>query len=195
LRQTLETPTEILLKVAKYKHQAALPGFIIIAISFFGIDIFSELYFLKYLSLIGLFWFIFIMAIYRINKIIVINNDGNPVAPIDGKVVAITEINDNIVVKIKRSLFERIDIRQSLSEDFVVTNNQNICVENGTKNITYCINGWKTILIRNTPKIKSNIMGVIIGNGNCVYTFPKSFKKAINIGDKTSAGETIIAYV
>jgi len=165
------TPVEYLTKLQKLKYKAAIFPILLIAISF-GLNIIFELDQAKYLSIIGLLWYIFIIMKFRVNR----NHPPTTkneiiLSPIYGK---ITKIENNLIT-IKKGIFHSADLRYA---------GQNIEVNIDSKHVKY---------FEDQPDLAGKLIGIIFSSANGFCRIPDDWKIEINIGEKVTAGETILA--
>ena len=164
------TPVEYLTKIQKLKYRAAIFPILLVIISF-GLNMIFELDQAKYLSIIGLIWYIFIIIQFRVRRNYPPESETEIIlSPIYGKV---TKIEDNSIA-IKKGFFQAADIRYS---------GQNIEVK---------IDSPKVIYFEKQPTLTGKLIGVVSSSATCVCEIPKGWNIEINLGDKVVAGETIL---
>ena len=165
------TPIEYLTKIQKLKYKAAIFPILLVIISF-GLNMIFEFDQAKYLSVIGLIWYIFIIIQFRVRRNYPPESETEIVlSPIYGKV---TKIEGNSIT-IKKGLFHAADIRHS---------GQNIEVIIKSKQVNY---------FEEQPSLAGRLIGVISSSGICICGIPEGWKIELNVGDKVAAGETILA--
>ena len=92
------TPVEYLTKIQKLKYKAAIFPILLVIISF-GLNMIFELDQVKYLSIIGLIWYILIIIQFRVRRNYPPESETDIIlSPIYGK---ITKIEDNSITIIK----------------------------------------------------------------------------------------------
>ena len=165
------TPVEYLSKIQKLKYKAAIFPILLVIISF-GFNMIFELDQAKYLSIIGLIWYIFIIIRFRVRR----NYPPESVteiilSPIYGKV---TKIENNSIT-IKKGVFQSADIRYP---------GQNIEVKIDSGKVTY---------FEEQPALTGKLIGVLPSPVICICEIPDDWEIEINIDDKVIAGETIMA--
>ena len=165
------TPSEYLTKIQKLKYKAAIFPILLVIISF-GSNILFELDQVKYLSIIGLIWYIFIIVKFRIRKNYPPESEAEIIlSPIYGKIVKI----EGNSITIKKGIFQSADIRYT---------GQNIKVKIGSKKVNY---------FEERPTLAGKLIGVISSSAICICEIHGEWNIEINIGDKVVAGETILA--
>jgi hypothetical protein len=165
------TPVEYLTKIQKLKYKAAIFPILLVIISF-GLNMIFELDQVKYLSIIGLIWYILIIIQFRVRRNYPPESETDIIlSPIYGK---ITKIEDNSITIIK-GFFQAADIRYS---------GQNIEVK---------INSQKTTYFEQQPTLLGKLIGIVSSSAICICEIPEDWKIEINTDDKVIAGETILA--
>ncbi len=165
------TPSEYLTKIQKLKYKAAIFPILLVIISF-GLNILFELDQVKYLSIIGLIWYIFIIIKFRIRNNYPPESETEIIlSPIYGRIVKI----EGNSITIKKGIFQSADIRYA---------GQNIKVKIGSKKVNY---------FEERPTLVGKLIGMISSPAICICEVPEEWKIEINIGDKVVAGETILA--
>lgn len=165
------TPVEYLTKIQKLKYKAAIYPILLVIISF-GFNMIFEFDQAKYLSVIGLIWYILIIIQFRVRRNYPPESETNIVlSPIYGKVVKIEENS----ITIKKGFFQSADFRYS---------GQNIEVKIISKQVNYF--DEQAILI-------GKLIGIIPSSAICICEIPNDWKIEINTGDKVVAGESILA--
>ncbi len=165
------TPIEYLTKLQKLKYRAAIFPIILVFVSF-GINIIFEIDQAKYLSIIGLLWYIIIIMKFRVRRNYPPESKSEIIlSPIYGKII---KIDDNLIT-INKGVFQPADLRYS---------GQNIEVEIKSKQV---------IFFEDQPTLIGKLIGVISSSAFCICAIPNEWKIEINIGDKVVAGETILA--
>jgi len=165
------TPIEYLTKIQKLKYKAALFPILLVFISF-GFNMIFKIDQAKYLSIIGLIWYIFIIIQFRVRRNYPPENEKEIVlSPIYGKV---TKIEDNSIT-IKKGYFQSADIRYA------------------GQNIEVNINSKKAIYFEEQYTLTGKLIGVITSSAICICKIPDDLKIEIDIGNKVVAGETILA--
>ena len=170
-RMSEYTPVEYLTKIQKLKYKAAIFPILLVFISFV-LNITLELDQAKYLSIIGLIWYIFIIIQFRVRRNYPPENENKIVlSPIYGKV---TKIEDNSIT-IKKGFSQSADIRYA---------GQNIEVK---------MESAKVIYFEEQPTLTGKLIGVLTSSAMCICKIPDDWNIEINIDDKVIAGETILA--
>ncbi len=165
------TPIEYLTKILKLKYRAAIFPILLVIISF-GLNMIFELDQAKYLSIIGLIWYILIIIQFKVRRNYPPESETEiALSPIYGK---ITKIEDNTIT-IKKGFFQAADIRYS---------GQNIEVKINSKKVTY---------FEEQPKLTGKLIGIVSSSAICICTIPENLIIQIKIDDKVVAGETILA--
>ena len=165
------TPVEYLTNIQKLKYKAAIYPILLVIISF-GFNMIFELDQAKYLSIIGLIWYIFIIIKFRVRRNFPPESEIEIIlSPIYGK---ITKIEDNFIT-IKKGIFNSADIRFA---------GQNIKVKIISKQVNY---------FEERPTIAGRLIGIISSSAICICEIPEDWKIEINSGDKVVAGESILA--
>ncbi len=165
------TPVEYLSKIQKLKYKTAVFPILLVIISF-GSNLLFDIDQAKYLSVIGLIWYIFIIIQFRITRNFPPESETKIIiSPIYGKV---TKIEDGSIT-IKKGIFRSADIRYA---------GQNIEVKIKSKQVNY---------FEDDPSLAGRLIGVISTPAICICEIPNDWKIKINIGDKIVAGETILA--
>lgn len=165
------TPVEYLTKIQKLKYKAAIFPILLVFISF-GLNMIFELDQAKYLSIIGLIWYILIIIQFRVRRNYPPESETEIIlSPIYGKVI---KIEDNLI-SIKKSFFQAADIRYS---------GQNIEVKINSKKVTY---------FEEHPTLTGKLIGVVSSSTMCICEIPENWSIQINVDDKVVAGETILA--
>ena len=165
------TPVKYLSKIQKLKYKAAIFPILLVIISF-AFNMIFELDQAKYLSIIGLIWYIFIIIRFRVRR----NYPPESVteiilSPIYGKV---TKIENNSIT-IKKGVFQSADIRYP---------GQNIEVKIDSRKMTY---------FEEQPALTGKLIGVVPSSAMCICEIPENWNIQITIGDKVIAGETMLA--
>ena len=165
------TPVEYLTKIQKLKYKAAIFPILLVVISFV-LNILFELDQAKYLSIIGLIWYIFIIIQFRVRRNYPPESETEIVlSPIYGRV---TKIENNSIT-IKKGVFQAADIRYP---------GQNIEVKIDSRKVTY---------FEEQPTLTGKLIGVVSSSAMCICEILDDWKIEINIGNKVVAGETILA--
>lgn len=165
------TPVKYLTKIQKLKYKAAIFPILLVVISFV-LNMFFELDQAKYLSIIGLIWYIFIIIQFRVRRNYPPESETEIVlSPIYGRVSKI----ENNSITIKKGFFQSADIRYL---------GQNIEVK---------IDSRKVIYFEEQPTLNGKLIGVVPSSAMCICKIPVGWKIEINIDDKVIAGETILA--
>lgn len=165
------TPVEYLAKIQKLKYKAAIFPILLVIISF-GLNILFELDQVKYLSIIGLIWYIFIIIKFRVRRNYPPESESEIIlSPIYGKIIEI----EGSSITIKKGIFQSADIRYT---------GQNIEVKIKSKKVNY---------FEEQTTLAGKLIGVISSSAICICEVPEDWKIEINIDDKIVAGETILA--
>ena len=165
------TPVEYLTKIQKLKYKAAIFPILLVIISF-GLNMIFELDQAKYLSIIGLIWYILIIMQFRVRRNVPPESELKIIlSPIYGKV---TKIDDNCIT-IKKGFFQPADIRYA------------------GQNFDVIIQSKQAIFFEEQPSLAGKLIGVISSSAICICKIPEEWKVEINIGDNVVAGETILA--
>ena len=165
------TPVEYLAKIQKLKYKAAVFPILLVIISF-GTNLLFDIDQAKYLSVIGLIWYIFIIIQFRITRNYPPESETEIIlSPIYGKVTKI----EGGSITIKKGSFQSADFRYT---------GQNIEVKIKSKQVTY---------FEDQPSLAGRLIGVISTSAICICEMPTDWKIEINVGDKVVAGETILA--
>ncbi|MCK5050096.1 MAG: hypothetical protein KAS53_00045 [Candidatus Cloacimonetes bacterium] len=165
------TPVEYLTKIQKLKYKAAIFPILLVIISF-GLNLIFEIDQAKYLSVIGLIWYIFIIIRFRITRNYPPESETkNILSPIYGKVIKIEDSS----ITIKKGIFQSADFRYT---------GQNIEVKIKSKQVNY---------FEDQPSLTGRLIGIISSSVICICEIPNDWKIEITIGDKVVAGETILA--
>ncbi len=165
------TPVEYLSNIQKLKYKAAIFPILLVFISF-GLNLLFEIDQAKYLSVIGLIWYIFIIIQFRVRRNYPPESETKIVlSPIYGRV---TKIENNSIT-IKKGVFQAADIRYS---------GQNVELTIESKKVTY---------FEERPTLTGKLIGVITSSAIFICKIPDDWKIEINIDDKVIAGETILA--
>jgi len=165
------TPASYLSKVQKLKYKVAIFPILLVFISFiinmtFGIDQ------VKYLSVIGLVWYIIIIMKFRVKKAYPHKKENKILlSPIHGKIIKIEENS----ISIKRGIFDPADLRYS---------GQEMEVDLSSNNIKY---------FEEEPEVPGKLIGIILSSGICKCSVPNDWEIVVRSGEKVSAGETILA--
>ncbi len=165
------TPVEYLSKIQKRKYKAAIFPILLVILSF-GLNILFELDQVKYLSIIGLVWYIFIIMKFRVRRNYPPESKFEIIlSPIYGK---ITKIEDSLIT-IKKGIFQSADIRYT---------GQNIEVRIKSNRVSY---------FEDQTTLAGKLIGIVSSSAICICKIPKNWKIDIISGDKVVAGETILA--
>lgn len=165
------TPVEYLTKIQKLKYKAAIFPILLVIISF-GLNMIYQLDQVKYLSILGLIWYILIIIRFRIRRNVPPKNESEIIlSPIYG---TITKIDINMIT-IKKGLFQAADIRYP-------------GYEINLKFTSKFIN-----LFEKKPNLAGKLIGVVSCKSKCVCTIPDDWNINVHPGDKVIAGETILA--
>ncbi|MEA2096791.1 MAG: hypothetical protein U9P73_08900 [Candidatus Cloacimonadota bacterium] len=165
------TPVEHLTKIQKLKYRAAFFPILLVIISFvlnmiYGIDQ------TKYLSIFGFIWYLIIIIQFRVRRNYPPESKTEiALSPIYGKV---SKIEDRSIT-IKKGFFQSADIRYA---------GQNIEVTIRSKQAKY---------FEDQPSLAGRLIGVISSSGICICGIPEGWKIELNVGDKVTAGESILA--
>ncbi len=194
------TPPETILLISKLKFLRALVPLAIIIVALI-LQNYYDLDNARYLSLLALGYFLFIMLIYRINKTIDETDRDSLLSPIYGKVVSLEDEKAYSLITIKKSFLHPADIRLSQDNDTIESSNhsseKNRKVQELSSDNRYSLNRWQLTgknvhYFPATNRIKGTLIGIIPGNGLCRYRLPKNFSLHVDLGDKLSAGISII---
>ncbi|MCD6176913.1 MAG: hypothetical protein J7K29_03640 [Candidatus Cloacimonetes bacterium] len=165
------TPIEYLTKIQKLKYKASIFPILLVIISF-GLNMIFELDQAKYLSIIGLIWYILNIIRFRVRRNYPPENKNEIIlSPIYGKVIKI----ENNLITIKKGLFQAADIRYS---------GKNIVVKIKSEHINY---------FEDQPSLVGKLIGIISSSAICICEITNNYKIEINVGNKVVAGETILA--
>ena len=165
------TPAEYLTKIQKLKYRAAIFPILLVIMSF-GLNMVFAFDQAKYLSVIGLIWYILIIIQFRVRRNYPPESETEIIlSPIYGKVI---KIEDNSIT-IKKGFFQAADLRYT---------GQNIEIKIESKKVTY---------FDEQPTLTGKLIGVVSYSAICICEIPESWKTEVNIGDKIVAGETILA--
>ena len=165
------TPIEYLTKIQKLKYKAAIFPILIVFISF-GLNIIFKIDQAKYLSIIGLIWYIFIIIQFRVRRNYPPESvTGIVLSPIYGKV---TKIEDNSII-IKKNFFQAADIRYS------------------GQNIEMKIKSTKVIYFEEQPTLTGKLIGVVLSSAICICKIPDDLKIEVDLDEQVVSGETILA--
>lgn len=164
------TPVEHLTKIQKLKYRAAIFPILLVIISFV-VNMTLGFEPIKYVSLIGLFWYVFIIMKFRIKRAYPSENKNKIlISPVHGKIV---KIEGNFIT-IKRGFFDAADLRFS---------GQELDVEFDTKRVIY---------FEEKPTTPGKLIGVILAPAICKISVTEGWKILVKAGDKISAGETVL---
>lgn len=165
------TPVEYLTNIQKLKYKAAIFPILLVFISF-GLNLLFEIDQAKYLSVIGLIWYILIIIQFRVRRNYPPESETEIIlSPIYGRV---TKIENNSIT-IMKGVFQAADLRYS---------GQNIELKINSKKVTY---------FEEQPTLTGKLIGVVSSSATCICEIPAGWKIEINIDDKVIAGETILA--
>ena len=165
------TPVEYLTKIQKLKYKSAISPILLVFISF-GLNIIFELDQAKYLSIIGLIWYIFIILKFRVRRNYPPKSENEIIlSPIYGRIIKIE--NNSIIIK--KGFFQPADMRYA---------GQSIEVKIESKQVSY---------FEEQPNIAGRLIGIIASSAICICKIPEDWKIEKNIGDRVVAGETILA--
>ena len=165
------TPVEYLTKIQKLKYKAAIFPILLVIISF-GLNMIFELDQAKYLSVIGLIWYILIIIQFRVRRNYPPESETEiMLSPINGKVFKIEENS----ITIKKGFFQAADIRYS------------------GQNVEIKIDSPKMTFFEEQPILIGKLIGIVSSSAMCICKIPENWDIQITIGDKVIAGETILA--
>ncbi|MBT4331948.1 MAG: hypothetical protein HOD64_01610 [Candidatus Cloacimonetes bacterium] len=168
---SVHTPTDYLAKLQKIKYRAAIFPILLVFASF-GINIIFEIDQAKYLSIIGLLWYLLIIMRFRISRNHLPESKNEILlSPIYGKIVKI----DGNIITIKKGIFQPADLRYS---------GHIFDVEIKSKQIKY---------FEDQPHLAGKLFGVVSTSALCICTIPNGWKINAKFDDKVVSGETILA--
>lgn len=153
---------DIFIKIKKLEFKYLLVPLLLIIANFILVYIYKMVH-LKYISIGLLIIYFFIKLLFRISRIDVEISDKQIKAPVCGTV---QEIQSNEIV-IKKSLFDKSDIRKSNAEFLFIKGKPHILQDNTTQ---------------------SALIGVVPGIALCKVTLPQNSKIKVKTGDKVKAG-------
>lgn len=166
-------PDNFLLKIQKQKYKAGFFPILLVVISF-ALNMMFQIEFLKYTSLLGLALYILVAMIYKVNKAVPPISDKEIIlAPMSGKIL---NINNNSII-IKKSLFSSVDLR---------------CSNTDGNKLIYWKHG-KFLFFTKDDFIPGNLTGMVAGNAECEVNISENFQIEIEVGNKVTAGESILA--
>ncbi|MCF7857794.1 MAG: hypothetical protein K9N07_00515 [Candidatus Cloacimonetes bacterium] len=167
------TPLEYVTKIQQLKYKTAVFPILLVIISF-GLNFFFALDLVKYLTLIGLVWYIIILMIFRIKRNYPPLSDSEIiVAPIYGK---ISKIEGNVIT-ITKSYFQPADLRYS------------------GVNTTTDFDSTRVRYFEADPQLTGRLIGVVPAKTKCTCEIPIDWGINVNVGEKVVAGGTILAMI
>jgi hypothetical protein len=167
-------PVEILLKIQKLKYNEAIVPILLI-LSGFVINFIKPYSFVKYLSLLGFFLYLFITLKYHVKKNIPPVEDNIVLSPVYG-LVKKADIETNLLV-IKKGFLSPADYR---------------CNSNDEKVEIQVKEGKLTILAEDSC-LPGKLIGILPLTALLICKFPQDYLITISPGQKLISGETILA--
>ena len=170
------TPVSYLLKAQKLKYRASLIPILLVILGLF-LSSYTKLSYAKYISLLGLIGYFLVILKFRIHKRISPTIEETVIyAPIHGKIISVSENDDNIIVTFAKGLFQPVEIRCPSAEKNVVIS---------------CEKGQISWFERSAFKPKK-MVGIVHAAAIVKISFPKEYKFLLPNGSKVIAGETEI---
>lgn len=165
-------PFEVISKIHSQKYKTAIIAFVLVATGFL-LNLLLNISWAKYLTLFGLLVYIFILIIFKFNKIIPEITAGEIVSPINGKIIS---ISDNEII-IEKGIFSPAEFR--------------IASEDPLFSLT-CIKG-KAFIYYEDQVIAGTLAGIVPGFATIKITIPPKYKIIVDSKIKCKSGITIIA--
>jgi len=167
-------PTEYLLKIQKIKYSNASIAIILI-LAGFAINFIYPLSFVKYLSLLGLIFYIIISLKYHIKKNIPPEEENIVLSPIYGFIKEIDH-ESNIIV-IKKRIFSPADFRCGTDDE----------------NIQFEIESGELTTFEDHSKIPGKLIGILPLSALIICRLTNDYEILIQENRKVASGETVIA--
>lgn len=195
-------PQQVLLAISRIKYRKALIPLIIVIGAFF-IQMSSGNPNLRYLSLLGLIYYLFLLLIFRVNRYPVEPDDTTVLSPVNGKVIKIESDESGEIIFINKNFLQAADIRFSTGDErpdhIVVTETNTETVKRNelsftdNKNLTgWTLKGNSIFFFPGTPVQQGVLTGIIPGNALCVYRLTPKITLRVKTSDKVEAGITVL---
>ncbi|MCB5230689.1 MAG: hypothetical protein WCX83_02335 [Candidatus Cloacimonas sp.] len=198
-------PTETIVTITKMKYKNAMVPLLLVVVSV-GLDYFFAFEYSRYLSLFGLIVFLITLRVYRLNNVTNITSNNALVSPISGKVTSIEKTDTEIIVTINKNFHNTSDIRLSAAADFVKLES---CSDEVTRPLkkhhlptindkissNWFVKGSNVHYFPKHNDLQGSLIGLLLGCGSCIYTFPTSISLSVIEGDPVKSGETIIGTI
>ncbi|HPY95850.1 MAG TPA: hypothetical protein PL063_01410 [Candidatus Cloacimonadota bacterium] len=178
-------PVDIINKIQKEKYKVLAYPIVVILVIFF-LNMFYQISFLKYISIVAMAFYLFILWLYRIKTANIETNDLHLLSPINGKIIDLKEQNDFNEITVLKGFFQPAEIRTMSHYDYVGQNKQ-------CESPSFYIEGSLARQLHvNIPHLQGELVGVAIGKCLAHINIPFSYELSIKINDTIVVGETII---
>ncbi|MCL2063349.1 MAG: hypothetical protein FWG98_03120 [Candidatus Cloacimonetes bacterium] len=180
-------PIDMLIRANRVKYKyLAFPALVIIINFIFSIT-FPALY-TQYGSFMALGAYFFILYVFRFNKEFQKFEEDVVIAPMNGKIIKITEVEEGHLITIKKPFFDSCEFVTCTKHDIPNTSIQDI----KNKDISHVC--WKIncatahIFINNIVNYQATLIGLVPGNAVCEVFIPKRYNLEVAEGGIIEAG-------
>ena len=181
-------PHDMIIKAQRYKYKyLAIPAGIVI-VSFFLKSISEDA---KWASLLGLVVYALVLIVFRFKGRFGEADEGEVLAPINGKVLSINEVEKGCVVTIQKLFFGSSEIVTCTKSDVlnkIDMESERVCWK------VECAN-MKVFTDAVDVNYQAVLVGLAPGTAVCEVFVPKQYNLIVNEGDVIEAGMTVLAEI
>lgn len=180
------------IKFAQFRSQ--IPALIVLALAIIMNSIFPTNNRLFYdialiIAILAIAAYILIGLCYRYRQRIPLPPENALVSPVQGKIAYIRRNDDNTLINIHKSLFDRVELRSPHSTAFF--DNGVIQFETPGGKAYIRLNFKKPYWFSEPDFTTGNLIGMVTGSGSCTISLPGKVSLNLKTGDNIDAGETI----
>ena len=180
------------IKFAQFRSQ--IPALVVLALAIIMNSIFPTNNRLFYdialiIAILAVAAYILIGLCYRYRQRIPLPPENALVSPVQGKIAYIRRNDDNTLINIHKSLFDRVELRSPHSTAFL--DNGVIQFETPGGKAYIRLNFKKPYWFSEPDFTTGNLIGMVTGSGSCTISLPGKVSLNLKTGDNIDAGETI----
>jgi hypothetical protein len=149
----------------------------------------------KIVPVVALLYYFSINARFRTARTYPPDDPGAFLAPITGRVKEVTEEGDRRVIRIVRIAFTAADLRTAHAADLRAPQGagESPNFVNDTLNTEWSISSPPAEIFENHPSLGGMLIGIVPSAAECICRLPLDMELNITAGERTTAGETILA--
>ena len=180
------------IKFAQFRSQ--IPALIILVLAIIMNSIFPNNNRLYYdvaliIAILAIAAYIIVGLCYRYRQRIPIPPENAIVSPVQGKIAYIRRIDDNTLINIRKSLFDRVEFRSPHSSAYL--ENGVVQFETPAGKAYIRLNFKRPYWFSEPDFTTGNLIGMVTGSGSCTISLPGKVSLNFQAGDNIDAGEPL----